>query len=180
MHGSTRLAVPLITLVLLASSGIASAQDGATWVTGSMQHVEDSCSRLGTSNDGSVSRHSYECSFTWTSSDPRLTGDVSKSWSEDTYQTDDGPISVGMDASFLRNEGGDWACSYGYVVKGTGPTTQEVVTASSTYKCVGSGDYEGLSAVLVAKPIEDSFSDEFVGLIFPGDLPPLPAPPAAQ
>ena len=96
------------------------AQDGATWVTGSMQHVEDSCSELGSSNDGSASRHSYRVRiFTWTSSDPRLTGDASKSWSEDTYQTDEGPISVGMDAYFLRNEGGDWACSYGYVAKGS-------------------------------------------------------------
>jgi hypothetical protein len=179
MHGSTRLAVPLITLVLLASSGIASAQDGATWVTGSMQHVEDSCSETGSSNDGSVSRHGYECTFTWTSSDPRLTGDVSKSWNEDTYETDDGPISIGMDASFLRNEGGDWTCSYGYLVQGTDPMTQEVVTASSTYTCIGAGGYEGLSAVLVGKPIEDSFSDEFVGLIFSGDLPPLPEAPAA-
>ena len=46
MHGSTRLGVPLITLVLLASSGIASAQDGAASVTGTIQPVDGSCSRL--------------------------------------------------------------------------------------------------------------------------------------
>jgi hypothetical protein len=178
MRGSTRLGVPLITLVLLASSGIASAQDGATWVTGSMQHVDGSCSDAGASNDGGLSRNSYACTFTWTSSDPRLTGDVSKRWIEDTHQTDEGPISVGMDASFLRNEGGDWACSYGYVVKGSTPA--ESLTDSSTYTCVGSGGYEGLSAVLVSEPIEDSFSDEFVGLVFSGDLPPLPEAPAAE
>jgi hypothetical protein len=51
-----------------------------TWVTGSMQHVDGSCSETGSS-------------------------------------TDEGPISVGMDASFLRNEGGDWACSTRYLVK---------------------------------------------------------------
>jgi hypothetical protein len=179
MRGSTRLGVPLFTLVLLASSGVASAQDGATWVTGSMQHVDGSCSETGASNDGGSSRHSFECSFTWTSSDPRLTGDASKSWTEDTYQTDDGPISVGTDASFLRNEGGDWACSYPYVVKGSTPDTESLI-GGSTYTCIGGGGYEGLSAVLVAKPIEDSFSDEFVGLIFPGDPPPLPEAPAAE
>ena len=179
MHGSTRLGVPLITLVLLASSGIASAQDGATWVTGSMQHVDGSCSETGSSNDGGFSRHSYECTFTWTSSDPRLTGDVSRPWNEDSYQTDEGPISVGMDASFLRNEGGDWACSSSYLVKGSDPMTQEILTDSSTYTCVGSGGYEGLSAVLVSEPAEE-FSEEFVGLIFSGDLPPLPEAPAAE
>ena len=178
MRGSTRLGVPLITLVLLASSGIASAQDGATWVTGSMQHVDGSCSETGSANDSGISRHSYECTFTWTSSDPRLTGDVSKGWNEDTYQTDEGPISVGMDASFLRNEGGDWACSTEYLVKGSSPDV-EVLTDGSTYTCIGSGGYEGLSAVLVSKPAE-GFSDEFVGLIFPGDLPPLPEAPAAE
>jgi hypothetical protein len=86
MHLSTRLGVPLITLVLLASSGIASAQDDATWVTGSMQHVDGSCSETGSSDDGGGSRHSYECTQTWTSSDPRLTGDASRRWNEDSYQ----------------------------------------------------------------------------------------------
>ena len=149
------------------------------WVTGSMQHVEGSCSETGSSNDGGFSRHSYECTFAWTSSDPRLTGDVSRPWNEDTYQADDGPISVGMDASFLRNEGGDWACSSGYLVKGSDPMTQEVLTDSSTYTCVGSGGYEGLSAVLVSEPAE-GFSDEFVGLIFSGELPPVPEAPVAE
>lgn len=148
-----------------------------TWVTGSMQHVDGSCSETGSSNDGGSSRRSYECTFTWTSSDPRLTGDVSKGWNEDTYQTDEGPISVGTDASFLRNEGGDWACSYGYLVKGSTPA--ESLTDGTTYSCIGSGGYEGLSAVLVSKPAE-GFSEEFVGLVFSGDLPPLPEPPGTE
>ena len=94
-----------------------------TWVTGTMQPVDGSCSET-SSYDGGVSRRRYECTFTWTSSDPRLTGDVSRPWNEDTYQTDEGPISVGMDASYLRNDGGGWACSFGYLVKGSDPMTQ--------------------------------------------------------
>ena len=176
MHRSTRLGVPLITLVLLVSPGIASAQDGATWVTGSMQHVEGSCSETGSSNDGDVSRHSYECTFAWTSSDPRLTGDVSRLWNEDSYQTDGGTVSIGMVASYVRNDGGDWACSQSTL---SDPETQESVSHNSTWTCVGSGGYDGLSAVLVTEPAE-GFSDEFVGLIFPGDVPPLPEAPAAE
>jgi hypothetical protein len=149
-----------------------------TWVTGSMQHVENSCSETGGSLGGGFSRQGYECTFMWTSSDPRLTGDVSKRWNEDTYQTDEGPISLGMDASFLRNEGGDWACSTGYLAKGSSPDG-EALADNSTYTCVGSGGYEGLSAVLVSKPAE-GFSDEFVGLIFSGDLPPVPEAPAVE
>lgn len=158
--------------------GAATESVAPTWVTGSMQHVEGSCSETGSSTDGGFSRHSYECTFAWTSSDPRLTGDVSKRWNEDTYPTDEGPISVSMDASFLRNEGGDWACSTDYLVKGSSPDI-EVLTDGSTYTCVGSGGYEGLSAVLVSKPAE-GFSDEFVGLIFSGDLPPVPEAPVAE
>ncbi len=167
--------------MLLASTTAVAAQDEAaiapTWVTGSMEHVEDSCSQLGSSIDGDVTRSSYGCTFAWTSSDPRLTGDVSRLWTEDAYQTEDGTVAVGMDASFLRNEGGDWACSYGYLVPGSSPD-QEDLSESRTHTCVGSGGYEGLSAVLVSTPAE-GFSDEFVGFIFAGDLPPVPEPPAA-
>jgi hypothetical protein len=173
--------VMLISQPFEQPGSVPGAETGAvapTWVSGSMQHVEDSCSETDSSNDGGVTRHSYECTFAWTSSDPRLTGDVSRPWNEDTYQTDAGPISVGMDASFLRNEGGDWACSFAYLVEGSSPY-QEDLSGSRTHTCVGSGGYEGLTAVLVSKPAE-GFSDEFVGLIFPGDLPPLPEAPVAE
>jgi hypothetical protein len=33
-------------------------------------------------------------------------------------------ISVGMDTPYLRNEGGGWACSYGYLVNGAGPSAE--------------------------------------------------------
>jgi hypothetical protein len=152
-----------------------------TWVTGSMQHVESSCSETGSSIEGGSTRHSYECTYAWTSSDPRLTGDVSRLWSQDTYQTDEGPIAVGMEAYFLRNEGGDWTCSYGDLAKGSDPMTQEVLTETNTYTCVGSGGYAGLSAVLVSEwPDPESLTEEFVGLVFPGDVPPPPEAPTAE
>ena len=143
-----------------------------TWVTGSMQQVEDSCSELGSSSDGGVSRHSYECTFTWTSSDPRLTGDASRPWNEDSYQTDEGPISVSVVANYLKNDGGDWTCSTVSLLKGSSPTG-ESLTDGDTYLCIGGGGYEGLSAVLVSKYMADSFGDDFSGL----DL--LWRPPAA-
>jgi hypothetical protein len=50
---------------------------------------------------------------------------------------------------------------------------------SSRYSRLTSSGYEGLSAVLVSEMAED-FSEEFVGLIFPGGMPPVPEPPAAE
>jgi len=141
--------------------------------------VDGSCAETGSSNDGATSRHSYECTFTWTSSDRRLTGDVSRPWNEDAYQTDDGPISVSVVANYLKNDGGDWTCSTVSLLKDSSPTG-ESLTDGDTYLCIGGGGYEGLSAVLVSKYMADSFGDDFSGLIFSGDLPPLPEAPAAE
>ncbi len=48
------------------------------------------------------------------------------------------------------------------------------------FTCQGNGGYEGLTAVLVTTPKTGSAPLEFVGLIFSGELPPVPEPPAAQ
>jgi hypothetical protein len=48
-----------------------------------------------------------------------------------------------------------------------------------TFTCVGDSGYEGLPALLAS---EDTvgFNEEFAGLIFSGDLPPMPEPPAVE
>jgi hypothetical protein len=149
-----------------------------TWVTGTIQPVDGTCSRLESKVDGGVSRSAYTCTQTWASSDPRLSGRVSKSWSEDTYQTGEGPISVGIDAPSLRNDDGGWRCSYGYVAQGSTPATQPLT--ESTFTCVGEGGYEGLTAVLVSRQVAGFFAEEFAGIIFSGDLPAVPAAPASE
>jgi hypothetical protein len=126
--------------------------------------------------DGDVSRsRNVECNpQTWTSSDPRLTGEVSRRWNWDAYQADDGSISVGMDAAYLRNEGGGWACSASYLAK------DEVDVADPlTFNCIGDGGYAGLAATLVLVDA-GGFAEDFVGLIFSGGFPPLPEAPAAE
>ncbi len=92
-----------------------------TWVTGNIQPVDGSCSRVAAKDDVGVRHSAYECTDTWTASDPRLTGDVSRPWNEDTYQTDEGEVSVGIEASYLQNEGGGWACWSEYVAAGRHP-----------------------------------------------------------
>jgi hypothetical protein len=148
-----------------------------TWVTGTIQPVDGTCSRGETTSDGGVTRSSYECSYTWTASDPRLTGDVRVPWNEATYQTDEGVIAVGIEAAYLRNEGGGWSCWYEYLAQGATPTEP---VYDNTFTCAGNGGYEGLTAVVATTPTTGEFALEFVGLIFSGDLPPVPeASPAA-
>lgn len=80
-------------------------------------------------------------------------------------------------ASERRNEGGGWACAASYLANGFGMNA--VVQTGTTFACVGEDGYEGLSAILVLEAAE-GFSETVVGLIFSGDLPPLPEPPPAE
>jgi len=138
--------------------------------------------------DGDVGRRrNPECGpQTWTSSDPRLTGEVVRRWSDDIYKTDEGDIWVSMSAAYLRNDDGGWACSSSGLSKGIGTTAdgttvdaESMSGGTETFDCVGDGGYAGLSAILVLTEA-GGFSEDIVGLIFSGDLPPVPDPPAAE
>jgi hypothetical protein len=170
--------VVLVPLSSAAQSGSPAASEDVapTWVTGTIQPVDGSCSRLGASDDVGVRHSAYECTDTWTASDPRLTGDASRPWNEDTYQTDGGEVSVGIEASHLQNEGGGWACWFEYVQQGATPDHSIL---EGPFTCKGSGGYDGLMAVLVTTPKTGTEASEFVGLIFAGDLPAVPEAPAA-
>lgn len=149
------------------------------WVTGDIQPAP-SCSSSDVEVDGDVRRsRNEECNpQTWTSSDPRLTGEVSRRWNEDTYRTDERSISVGTQAAYLRNDNGGWACSNRYLAESSGTYAESL--SGLTFTCIGGGGYEGLSALLVVSESAEVYSEEFVGVIFSGDLPPLPEAPAAE
>ena len=107
-------------------------------------------------------------------------------WSDDIYKTDEGDIWVSMSAAYLRNDGGDWACSSSGLSKGIGATAdgttvdaESVNGGTATFDCVGDGGYAGLSAILVLTEA-GGFSEDIAGLIFSGDYPPPPEPPAAE
>ena len=114
--------------------GAEAEEVAATWVTGDIQPAP-SCSVGDIERDNDVTRsRNVECSpQTWTSSDPRLSGAVSRRWNEDTYRMDDGSgfRSVYIDAAYLRNEGGGWTCvDSGLDDSGSSPvaTTTQVYT----------------------------------------------------
>ena len=146
------------------------------WVTGNITHAS-SCSIPDITVDGDVTRsRTYVCSpQTWTASDPRFSGEVARLWNDDVYETDNGRNAVHVDADYLQNDAGGWTCTSIDLVEGSGLFSTGLTGTTAT--CVGQGGYEGLSAILVE---EDTAGDPFVGLIFPGDFPPLPEPPAAE
>jgi len=150
-----------------------------TWVTGDIRFAPGCSGPDSSEMDGDVLRsRNIECSpQAWTSSDPRLTAEVSRRYNEDTYQTDEGRISVGTDTADLRNAGGGWACSTISLLEGSGSSSQRVT--GDTVTCTGDGGYAGLSAVLIIEQVGGR-SEGFSGLIFSGDFPPLPEAPAAE
>ena len=158
-----------------------------TWVTGDIR-ASGSCSGPDIVWDGDIGRsRNAECSpQRWTSSDPRLTGDVTRRWNADIYQTDEDALWVSMGVAYLRNDDGGWACSSSDLLRGirttgAGTTVEEEMVngGTTTFECVGDGGYEGLSALLVSE-LTVGFNEEFSGLIFSGAFPPLPEPPATE
>ncbi len=148
-----------------------------TWVTGSITLASSCFTPVGEFDGPVMHERSYVCDpQTWTASDPRLSGEVAAVWNNDVYQTDNGAIAVNVDARYLRNDGGGWTCSTTNLLKGTGLFSDSFT--GTTYTCIGQDGYDGLSAVLVET--DDPPRHPFVGLIFSGDLPPLPEPPAAE
>jgi len=101
---------------------------------------------------------------------------VSRRWNEDVYQTDNGLNAVNTTVDFLTNDEGGWVCSSSNLYEGSGlyPTFLTGKTAT----CVGQGGYEGLSAILIED--EGAVGHPFSGLIFSGEFPPEPEPPAAE
>jgi hypothetical protein len=81
-----------------------------------------------------------------------------------------------MGAAYLRNEDGGWACTNSYLERSGG---DQADAGRDTFTCVGDGGYDGLSAILVLEGA-GGYAEDIVGLIFPGDFPPLPEPPAAE
>jgi hypothetical protein len=163
-----------------------------TWVTGTIKYASggtiahgSDCTEPTSEVDGAV-RHErgYVCEpQTWTTSDPRLTGEAAALWNADVYEPDADVfkahpltnVSVITAAYNLRNEAGGWACHSTSLAHGYGFVPQR--DAGETAMCVGDGEYDGLSAILVIDGPAGPLSIE--GLIFSGDFPPVPERPAA-
>lgn len=154
--------------------------DSPTWVTGTGFWAPSCSGPTSTEDDGDVTRErGYVCEPTrWETSDPRLTGDASWRWNADVYTTDEGQRTVVHGAEYLRNEGGGWTCPILRLANRSGNNPDQY-NISDTQLCVGDGGYEGLSALIVW-PGENSTSSSLLGLIFSGDVPPLPDPPAVE
>jgi len=124
-------------------------------------------------------------------SDPRLNGSVTTDWTQDQHAAADFPDLEGLDAYFAGNPGGavlkwgtlrienDTGAWEGTLVE-TLDVTAAVLSPGGlnvgVVELVGSGAYDGLSAVLFMRDSNFSETDDYIvswnGIIFPGNLPP--------
>ena len=152
--------------------------EGAVWVTGSLS-LAPGCTDPTIESaalEDPIHERDYRCEPQyWRTSDPRLTGSATSMWSADVYRMDGGYISVRAGTYDVRNDAGGWLCHHNGVAQGIGiyafPDLGETLT------CLGDGDYEGLSAVLELDWSSTS-PVKIQGLIFAGEVPPFPEPPA--
>lgn len=181
MHTIRRFAVPVIAMSLLAISAIpVSAQSAepssdpamaSAWVTGTLALAPSCTGPATTTTDNDVQRQrGFRCEGQIvTMSDRRLSGTTVSEWNQDVYPVaGDDAIVISSGMYDLTNDNGGWLCRNTSIARGASSMGSEAETSV----CVGSGAYEGLSAMLVldwaTSPVQ------ITGAIFTGELPPRP------
>jgi hypothetical protein len=100
--------------------------------------------------------------------DPRLRGELWSIHSWDTYEDSQGSVIVGR--AGIDHESGAWQGTFhGYA----SPNDEHLYYQLDLN---GEGAYEGLSAMLFI--IDNGTSFDVEGMVFSGELPPMPEPPA--
>jgi len=160
------------------SSVPGAATDGVpvapVWLTGT-ESIGPGCEDFTSSTDDGVvmRQRGWHCDQqTWETSDPRLTGDVTATWNADVYRRNDGENTTLAAGTYdLHNDGGGWHCEYADALKQS-PTAETDGLNDKTATCIGGDGYDGLTAVLFFRWSGNSTAIE--GLLFGGDVPPLP------
>jgi hypothetical protein len=152
--------MPLVTMAQEAAADpMASAA-----VTGTMVAATDISEGTRTVESGFVHIEGIEVMDTYEASDPRLSGEMTKTGTMHSY---DGGFSVWANSVVLDNEAGRWVgTANGFWDRSAG--------CAYTMTMNGEGAYEGLTAYLVEDCGPDPIT--FSGVIVPGGMPPFPEP----
>jgi hypothetical protein len=99
---------------------------------------------------------------------PRLSGSSTNTWNHDVYQLAEGTYSVTVGHFEVENEAGRWVCPYEQLETDVGISSRPI-DGGYIATCSGSGDYDGLSALLSFESSEGQSSVN--GLIFQARCP---------
>lgn len=105
-------------------------------------------------------------------SDPRLTGLLLRVLNLTVHPIGEGALMVQSDLWRIENDGGTWT-GPSTAISGIGEIPSDVTADLETVVLTGEGDYDGLSAYLVADWSPETGAD-VQGAIFAGGMPPGP------
>jgi hypothetical protein len=177
-------AIVVVALGLLAGSavGVAAQHEvtdptAPTWVTGTVGYAPSCVDPERTTEADVVRERGHICApQQWTSDDPRLGGAATLIWNADVYRLESESYSIVNALYDIHDDAGGWSCRNANGLDlGSGLFT-DPVQGTDRLTCLGYGGNEGLNAILVT-----DFRTEprtFEGIIFPGEVPPLPELPA--
>ena len=177
MKGLKATLTTAIAIGLVASSAVGvAAQDEsnteAVDVTGRAAWFGEVSPGTETTADGIVKVEGVVHNHIWSTSDPRLSGEVT--YTGNWYFAPDPGIGLQSGTYELTNDDGSWlGTATAYVSDGLGADSDVVVFA-------GRDGYEGLTAYVVLDWGSVDVSGENIsGVIFPSAMPPTPEPYAA-
>lgn len=173
----TGIVVGMLSFSAVAAVAQDDAAPTATWVTGEVQYAS-SCATPASEDVGDVRQErGYRCApQTWTSDDPRFSGQTALEWNADVYQTEGGFHSIVSSVWDIDGETGGWLCANPVGLTENYGLFATDVQGTDRLVCTGDGDNEGLSAVLTAD--WTAFPRSFEGLIISRELTPAPEPAA--
>ena len=160
-----------------AESGVAAAP---AWVTATVLFSPNCDFGDTATEDGVTQERGMNCQGqTWTSDDPRLDGRANLAHNADSFDVDGQGYSLVTSAVEVITDGGGWQCTNAdRVVSPADTLFQTSRLDGDRLSCVGYGDNDGLSAILVIDFISAPKTVE--GLIFPGEMPPMPEFPSSE
>ena len=145
-----------------------------TWVTASVLFGSDCDFGATAVEDGVTQERGMVCrGQTWMSDDPRLDGKANVAHNADSFELDGEGYSLVTSAIEVYNDAGGWQCTNADRVVPVADTLYQTSRLEGDrLDCAGYGDNEGLSAILVADWADVDKTVE--GLIFAGEMPPMP------
>lgn len=172
MRGIKPGLISIFAIGLLAGSAVGvAAQDEAAeelapaLTSGSFMHSGDEPLSWEERIQDGVQTEEWVDSAAVEMSDPRLSGTITLDYIKQRFDTRGTDLAWG--AARIENDAGDW--------EGTMTQTSDRDTGGREvgyYELVGSGAYDGLSAIVFETGNETPINWLWSGIIFPGDLPP--------
>lgn len=167
-------AVLVLATVLIPSEPEAQIADGdVVRVTGELSFTTEGSGGVGVFGNHALQWRDTAIRAELSTNEARLTGDLLLHWNCDVFLPDyvqetSGAIATG--SVVLRNSGGAWEGVW------RGFTYPDLAGGQHHILLTGSGPYSGHSALLYLTVDRGELVVD--GLVFPGDMPPIPALPA--